>query len=59
MSKSLKIHFKQWVSHLIFLGLFSNQPTATVVPRLISEVRNHATHKKFFGEDQNFNINLI
>ena len=35
VSDSLKIHFQQWTSNLLFLGLFSNQLTATTVAKFI------------------------
>ena len=57
VSESLRIHFKQWTSHLLFLGLFSNQPTATVVARFIIGVRNNIRNEEQFDKDQNRTIN--
>ena len=36
VSDSLKIHFQQWTSNLLILGLFSNQLTATTVAKFIT-----------------------
>ena len=35
VKESLKTHFKQWANELFFLGLFSNQHTATEVAKII------------------------
>ena len=59
VSESLKIHFRQWTSHLSFLGLFSNQPTATAVARLMSGLGNRNVAKEeIYDEDQNRIIKL-
>ena len=35
MRESLTTHFKQWTGDLLFLALFSNQPTASIVAKLL------------------------
>ena len=59
VSESLKIHFRQWTSHLLFLGLFSNQPTATAVARLMSGLGNrNVAREEIYDEDQDRIIKL-
>ena len=57
VSESLRIHFKQWALHLLFLGLFSNQPTATVVAKFIIGERRNIRNEEQFDKDQNCSIN--
>jgi len=59
VSESLTIHFRQWTSHLLFLGLFSNQSTATAIARLMSGlgIRN-VENTEIYDEDQKRIIKL-
>ena len=57
VTDSLRIHFKQWATHLLFLGLFSNQPTATVVAKIFIGEKRYIRNEEKFDNDQNSSIN--
>ena len=57
VSNSLKIHFQQWTPKLLFLGLFSSQPTATTVAKLII-CRTDFSTEETNDEDQKEVINV-
>ena len=46
------MHFKQWTSHLLFLGLFSNQRTATPIANMLIG-RSDISRGHIYDDDHN------